>query len=261
MAEENRKGKPETNLFGEWIPKTKLGEMVKNKEIADIEEILDKGLNINEAEIVDILVPDLESDLLLLGQSKGKFGGGKRRAFRQTQKKTKEGNKPKFTTCAVVGNGNGLVGIGFGKSKETVPAREKSLRNAKLDLIKISRGCGSWDCTCLKPHTIPFKVSGKCSSVTVELIPAPKGTGLKAEKEVAKILEKAGIVDVWSKARGMTTSRANLIKATFDALKNISKTYTLLEHKDKLGLVEGKVVSSVEVEQEEWVKKIKIKNF
>ena len=226
--------------FDEWKPKTEIGRKVKSGEINDIEEILDKGLSIHETEIVDKLVPELETELLLLGQSKGKFGGGQRRAFRQTQKKTREGNKPKFTTVAVVGNGNGLIGLGFGKSKETVPAREKSFRNAKLSLIKITRGCGSWECDCLQPHTVPFKVTGKCGSVIVELIPAPKGTGLRAEKEVAKILEKAGIVDVWSKARGMTSSRTNLVKATFEALKNILKTYTQIEHKETLGLIEGR---------------------
>ena len=74
---------------------------------------------------------DIETELLLVGQSKGKFGGGQRRVFKQTQKKTREGNKPSFSTFAVVGNHNGYVGLGSGKSKETVPARDKSKRKAK----------------------------------------------------------------------------------------------------------------------------------
>jgi len=230
-----------------WKPRTIIGKKVKNKEITNIDEILDKGIKIYEKEIVEMLIPDLEVDLLLLGQSKGKFGGGQRRAFRQTQKKTREGNKPKFATVAAVGNGNGYVGIGFGKSKETVPAREKAIRNAKVNLIKISRGCGSWQCDCKTPHTIPFAVKGKCGSVVVELRPAPKGTGLLAEKEIAKVLEKAGIVDIWSKSRGMTSSRSNLIKAAFEALKQINKTHYQPEHKEKIGIVEGKV----EVKKEE----------
>ena len=224
-----------------WKPITALGKKVKNKEITDLDEILDSGQKIYEKEIVELLVPDLEVDLLLLGQSKGKFGGGQRRAFRQTQKKTKEGNKPKFSTVAVVGNKNGYVGLDFGKSKETVPAREKATRNAKVSIIKIARGCGSWQCDCKTPHTIPFAVEGKCGSVVVKLMPAPKGTGLMAEKELAKILEKAGIVDVWSKSRGKTSSRTNLLKAGFSALKKLSQTHTLPEHKEKIGIVAGKV--------------------
>ena len=232
-----------------WKPRTGLGKKVKNKEITNIDEILDSGQKIYEKEIVEMLLPNLEVDLLLLGQSKGKFGGGQRRAFRQTQKKTREGNKPKFSTVAAVGNKNGYVGIAFGKSKETVPAREKATRNAKVNIIKIARGCGSWQCDCKTPHTIPFAVEGKCGSVIVKLMPAPKGTGLRAEKEIAKILEKAGIVDIWSKARGKTSSRTNLLKACFNALKNISQTHTLPEHKEKIGIVAGKVESKKENEE------------
>lgn len=233
-----------------WKPRTKIGERVKNKEITNIDEILDNGLKINESQIVDALLPDMETELLLLGQSKGKFGGGKRRAFRQTQKKTNEGNKPKFSTVAVIGNNNGYVGVGFGKSKETVPAREKALRQAKISLIKISRGCGSWQCDCRKPHTLPFAVEGKSGSVVVTLTPAPKGTGLVAEAEIAKILIKAGIVDAWSKARGKTSSRSNLIRACVDALRKTTSTHTLISHKEKLGLVEGKYVKKEEVQNE-----------
>ncbi len=120
-----------------WKPKTALGRKVKNREIATLDEVLDSGKPILEPEIVDMLIPNIESDLLMIGQSKGKFGGGSRRVFRQTQKKTKEGNKPKFATYAVVGNKDGFVGLGFGKAKETVPAREKAVRQAKLNIIKV----------------------------------------------------------------------------------------------------------------------------
>jgi small subunit ribosomal protein S5 len=236
------------NIEG-WIPKTKVGAKVKAKEISSLSEILDNGIKINESQIVDALVPGLEMELLLLGQSKGKFGGGKRRAFRQTQKKTKEGNKPKFSTVAVVGNKNGLVGVGFGKSRETVPAREKAVRQAKLNIIKIARGCGSWQCGCRKPHTLPFEVKGKCGSVLVALKPAPKGAGLVAESEIAKILKMAGVIDVWSKVRGKTKTRANLIKACFEALKKTASTHVLLSNKEKIGIVEGehKTIEPAEV--------------
>mgnify|MGYP001490947574 CR=1 FL=1 len=207
-----------------WTPKTQLGKKVKEGEIRDIRDIIDKGLVIRESEIVDALVAGLDNDLLMIGQSKGKFGGGARRVFRQTQKKTREGNKPKFATMAIIGNKNGLVGMGYGKAKETIPAREKAVRNAKLNMIYVNRGCGSWECSCNEGHTVPFKVSAKCSSVIVTLMPAPKGTGLKIEKECAKILKLAGIKDVWSRTTGQTVTKINLVKACFGALKKISET-------------------------------------
>ena len=143
-----------------WKPKTSLGMKVKNGEIDNIDYILDNRLKILEREIVDVLMPNLTSDLLLVGQSKGKFGGGQRRVFRQTQKKTQEGNKPKFGTFAIVGNEDGYVGIGYGKSKETVPAREKATRNAKQNIMKVLRGCGSWQCSCKNPNSLPLAVEG-----------------------------------------------------------------------------------------------------
>lgn len=224
-----------------WKPKTEIGKKVKSGEIADVDAILDKGIKIMEPEIVDILLPSLEVDLLLIGQSKGKFGGGQRRVFKQTQKKTQEGNKPKFATIAVVGDKNGHVGVGYGKSKETVPAREKAIRNAKLNIMKIIRGCGSWQCGCKQPHTIPFSVQGKCGSVVLRLMPAPKGTGLCVESECKKILSLAGIEDVWSKTRGQTGSKTNLVYACIRAIKNMTTMKVLQKYSESLGVVEGGV--------------------
>ncbi len=209
--------------FQDWIPKTNLGKLAKERKI-NIDEIIDKGIKILEPEIVEILLPNLEQDLLSIGQSKGKFGGGKRSIWKQTQKKTKEGNKPKFATLAIVGNYKGYIGVGHGKSKETVPARTQAVRKAKLNVIKIRLGCGSWACGCKENHTIPLKVTGKCGSVRIDLIPAPKGTGLCVEKELKKILNLAGIKDVYSKTYGKTKTKLNLIYACFDALKNLGRT-------------------------------------
>lgn len=224
-----------------WQPKTQLGEAVKKGEITNIDEILDKGLNILEAEIVDYLIPNLETDLLLIGQSKGKFGGGQRRVFRQTQKKTREGNKPQFATIAIVGDRNGHIGIGYGKSRETVPAREKAIRRAKLNLFKIRRGSGSWASATTEPDSIPFKVMGSCGSVEITLIPAPKGTGLCIEKECEKILALAGIQNIWSKSRGHTTTKLNMIKACEKALKQLSLIKILPSHLDSLSIVDGSI--------------------
>ncbi len=221
-----------------WKPKTEIGRKVKNGEIKNIDEILRKGIRILEYEIVDALIPNLESNIIAVGQSKGKFGGGKRSIWRQTQKKTSEGNKPKFATVIAVGNKDGYVGLGKGKSKETVPAREKAMRKSKLSLIKIRGGCGSWECGCGEPHSIPFKIAGKCGSVKMQLIPAPKGTGLCVEKECKKILELAGIKDVYSKTVGQTRTKINHVFACFDALQNLGKVRVNEEYKKKAGIRE-----------------------
>lgn len=222
-----------------WKPKTELGRKVKSGEITSIDQILDAGQRIMEQEIVDALMSNLSSDLLMIGQSKGKFGGGQRRAFKQTQKKTAEGNKPSFATMVVIGNRNGYIGMGYGKSKETVLSREKALRNAKLNIIKIRRGCGSWQCGCKTAHTIPFKVVGKCGSVKIELMPAPKGSGLTVAKECRKILALAGIQDVWSKTFGQTSTTINLSTACFEALKSLGERKVQPENIESLGIIDG----------------------
>lgn len=222
-----------------WQPKTELGKKVKSGEIKSIDKILDQGLKILEPEIIDCLIPNLESDLISIGQSKGKFGGGKRSIWRQTQKKTSEGNKPKFSTLAVIGNKDGYIGIGWGKARETVPAREKAIRSAKLNIIKIRRGCGSWECGCNEPHSVPFKVSGKCGSVKIDILPAPKGTSLSIEENCKKLLEIAGIKDVYSKTFGQTKIKINLISACFEALKNLSKTKVNKEYLKEKKIIEG----------------------
>ena len=242
VPEEEEATKPSGPTFNKeaWKPKTSIGKKVKDGEITDIDQILENGVHFMEAEIVDALLPNLESDLLMIGQAKGKFGGGKRRIFKQTQKKTPEGNKPKFSTYCVIGNRNGYVGLGHGKAKETVPAREKSLRNAKLGLIKVRRGCGSWACGCKTPHSIPFAVEGKVGSAYIKLMPAPKGAGLVAESEVQKILQFAGIKDVYSMTDGQTRTRMNLLKATMEALKQLMNTRVQPSHFEKLGIADGK---------------------
>jgi small subunit ribosomal protein S5 len=233
------------NVFDKeaWKPKTELGMKVKTGEITDIDYILDNGYKILEPEIVDVLLPNADSDLLLIGQSKGKFGGGQRRVFRQTQKKTMEGNKPKFATLAVLGNKDGYFGVGFGKAKETVPAREKAFRKSRLNVRKIARGCGSWECNCGNPHTIPYEVHGKCGSVELKLMPAPMGTGLCIEKECAKILALAGIKDVWAKTKGKTTTKLNLVKACIEALDSLVKVRLTSKQKQEMGVVFGKISS------------------
>jgi len=210
-------GERESSLLS-WEPKTKLGIEVMTRSVKSFDEILDSNRKILEEQIVDYLLK-LDSDLISIGQSKGKFGGGKRRAWRQTQRKTKQGSVPTFSTMAVVGDKAGHIGLGVGKSKETLPARDKAARQARLNIIRIKRGCGSFDCACNEPHSVPFKVIGKGGSCVVTLIPAPQGTGLVAAGEIKKILNLAGIHDVYTKTFGKQRTTFNLAKACMEALK------------------------------------------
>lgn len=206
--------------------RTELGKKVATGQITELKEIFDNGLKIREAVIVDTLVPELFSDFILIGQARGKFGGGKRRLIKQTQKKTAEGNKPNFSALAVVGNFNGYMGIGKGKAKESMPAREKALRAAKLDLMEVVRGCGSWKCGCGEPHSLPFAVSGSSGSVYTKLMPAPKGTGLVCENEIKKLLKAAGYKDVWAKTVGQTRHKINFVYAAMSALRKAAQMRT-----------------------------------
>ncbi len=223
--EQTRERKQKERLKNEiesWAPKTKLGKEVKAGKIKNIDEILDNNRKILESEIVDSLL-NLKSELISIGQSKGKFGGGKRRAWRQTQRKTGEGNIPSFSAMVAVGDENGHVGLGYGKSKETLPSRTKALRHAKINIQRVKRGCGSFDCSCREEHSIPFKVEGKCGSIKIILSPAPQGTGLVIGNECKKILRLAGIKDIYSKTFGHKRTTINMSKACIAALKKLNK--------------------------------------
>ena len=223
-----------------WATKTTIGKKVLSGEIKSVDEILDRGLKIPEHQITDFFFPDIEVQLLSVGQARGKFGGGRQRPFRVTQRKTEDGNKPTFSVMAAAGNRDGYLGIGSGEGSETMPARERATKNAKKNLIKIKRGCGSWQCGCGTPHSIPFKISGKCGSARIEFMPAPKGVGLATHNECKKLLELAGIKDVWSRTFGNTGNRMNLIKACFDALKQLQKTRIMKSFEKESGIVEGR---------------------
>ena len=131
-------------------------------------------------------------------------------------------------TCIIVvdclGNKNGFVGIGRAKGKEVGPTIRKAIDIAKLNIIEIKRGCGSWECGCGGDHSIPFKSTAKSGSITVRLLPAPKGTGIVADDTTKKMLKLAGLKDVWVKTDGQTSTRGNLASAVFQALKNLNRT-------------------------------------
>ncbi len=206
-----------------WVPKTRLGREVLEGKYKSLEEVLAKGELILEPEIVDALIPDLKKDIIYIGGTPGKGGGIRRTVTRMTTRMHRSGRRYKLSAMAIVGNEDGIVGLGKAISSEHREAIEKSFKQAKLNVIRVRRGCGSWECNCGEEHSIPFKTTGKSGSVRVIFMPAPKGVGIVADEETKKILKLAGIKDIWVKTFGQTGTRMNLAYAVFEALKNLNR--------------------------------------
>jgi small subunit ribosomal protein S5 len=208
-----------------WKPKTKLGKKVANGGITDIVEALDYDRPIMEPEIVDQLL-DLDEEVILIGGTPGKGGGMRRTVSKRTARMHKSGARYSSNAMTVLGDRNRVIGLGVGESEDTRAAIEDANREAKLNLIKVPKGNGSWEDTGEDDSSIPFAVTGKSGSVTVELQPAPRGTSLACSDEVKKIMELAGIENVWVQTRGKTQTRENLTRATFKALEKLSNMKT-----------------------------------
>jgi small subunit ribosomal protein S5 len=186
-----------------WIPLTGLGKMVVSGQITSIDQVLESGKPIKEVEIVDAFLPDLVDEVLDISM---------------VQRMTDSGRRVKFRAVVVIGNKNGYIGFGQGKDAQVGNAITKAIKNAKLNIIKVSRGCGSWECGCNLEHSIPVQVTGKAGSVRVTLKPAPQGIGLVTGDIAKKVLGLAGIRDVWGFSAGETRTTINFAKATFNAL-------------------------------------------
>ncbi|OYT31680.1 MAG: 30S ribosomal protein S5 [Thermoprotei archaeon] len=189
----------------EWVPRTKVGRLVKEGKITSLDEIFAMNLPIKEVEIIDTLLPDIKHEVL---------------SVNLVQRQTDAGEVSQFRVVVVVGNEDGYVGLGTGKARQVRQAIEKAIVNAKLNIIPVRRGCGSWECFCGEPHSLPFKVVGKSGSVIAELLPAPKGVGLVAGDIAKAVLRLAGIKDVWTRVRGETRTSLNFASAVFNALRN-----------------------------------------
>lgn len=134
------------------------------------------------------------------------------------QKQTQAGQRTRFKAIVAVGDQNGHVGLGVKCSKEVATAIRGAIILAKLSIIPVRRGY--WGNKIGAPHTVPTKVTGKCGSVTVRLIPAPRGTGLVCAPVPKKLLTMAGVQDCWTCSRGCTGTLGNFAKAVFDAMSN-----------------------------------------
>lgn len=213
---DNRRGRrrePSQNLE-QWVPKTRLGKMIQEGRVTSIEEVFMGGLQIKEPQIMDSLLPDLQEEVINVNL---------------VQKQTDAGEKSSFKAIVAVGNRDGFIGLGSGKARQVRNAIEKAAADARLKIVPVRRGCGSWECSCGKPHSIPFQIEGKTGGAKIVIIPGPRGLGLVSSEVSKVILSLAGIKDCWTRSYGSTRTVPSSAYAVFDALK---KTYSLITPTD-----------------------------
>lgn len=227
-----------------WVPKTRLGKMVEKGEITTMADALRTRLPLREPEIVDILLPDLEDEVLDVNM---------------VQRMTDSGRRVRFAISTVVGNSNGYVGLGKAKGKEVGPTIRKAIDNAKLNIIEVRRGCGSWECGCGEPHSLPFEVSGKEGSVRVTFKPAPKGIALAVGDVAKPVLKLAGIKDAWAFTKGHTKTTANYAAAAFEALKMTSEMRVMKSQEEKMRILTGTIPEAIMEKEEEEGEKVEVK--
>jgi small subunit ribosomal protein S5 len=140
----------------------------------------------------------------------------------RVSKVVKGGRRFAFTALVVVGDGEGLVGVGYGKAKEVPAAIAKGVEDAKKNFFRIPRA-GS---------TIPHPVQGEAAAGVVLLRPAAEGTGVIAGGPVRAVLECAGVHDVLSKSLG-SSNTLNIVHATVAALKQLEEPQSVADRRGK----------------------------
>jgi len=192
-----------------WEPVTRLGRKVQEGDIDTMEDALNSGLPLKEAEVVDQLLPGLEDEVLDINM---------------VQRMTDSGRRVKFRCVVAIGNRDGYVGYAEGRDDQVGAAIQKAIDIAKLNIIDVPRGSGSWEDRAGGDHSLARKATGKAGSVEVEVKPAPKGLGLAAAETPRKVLELAGVEDAWTKSHGNTRTTVNFAKATYNALRNAAES-------------------------------------
>lgn len=131
----------------------------------------------------------------------------------RVSKVVKGGRRFSFTALVVVGDGNGMVGVGYGKAKEVPAAISKGVEEAKKNFFRVPR---------IEGRTIPHRVQGEAAAGVVMLRPATAGTGIIAGGPVRAVLEAAGIHDVLSKSLG-SSNQINIVHAAIEALRQLEE--------------------------------------
>lgn len=132
------------------------------------------------------------------------------------QKQTTAGQRTRFKAFVCVGDHNGHIGLGVKCAKEVATAIRGGIVHAKMACVPIRRGY--WGNKIGKVHTVPTKITGKCGSVSIRLVPAPRGAGIVAARTPKKVLQLAGIDDCYTSSTGNRKTLGNFVKATFNAL-------------------------------------------
>jgi small subunit ribosomal protein S2e len=197
----------------EWEPLTNLGRLVKMGVITKLEQIFYHSIPIKEYQIIDHLM-----------KKQGKTLKEECMKIKSVQKQTKAGQRTRFKAVVAVGDGDGHIGVGSKLAKEVQVAMKGAVIAAKLNVIPIRRGY--WGGKIGKPHTMATKVTGKCGSVRLRLVPAPKGTGIVGAPPTKKLLGFCGVEDIFSQSTGSTDTMENFVRAIYDALYKSYKYLT-----------------------------------
>ena len=200
----NRRG-PRDQKEEEWFPLTNLGRLVKMKLIKKLEQIFYHSIPIKEYQIVDELV-----------KRNNKTLKEECMKIKSVQKQTKAGQRTRFKAVVAVGDEDGHIGVGSKLAKEVQVAMKGAVIAAKLNIVPVRRGY--WGGKIGLPHTLATKITGKCGSVRLRLIPAPKGTGIIGAPPTKKLLGFAGVEDIFSQSTGSTDTMENFVRAIYDAL-------------------------------------------